>query len=105
MKETIEERVRRAYQSGYHDGLKRSKEGEKFPDGVDWHIIAVECDCVQEQLPTADNAGEDVNLYEKLDKLKHDNKDKCSGCGKHKKIFYIDGNMASKREDWKPKEN
>ncbi len=104
-KDNIQERVRRAYQSGWDAGLKRGKEGEKFPDGVDWHIIAVDCDCGQEQLPTADNAGEDINLYEQLEELKRDNKEKCSGCGKHKKIFFIDGNMASKKEGWKPKEN
>lgn len=105
MENPIQERVRRAYQSGYDRGLKRGEEGTKYPDGVDWHIIGTSCDCTNEVLPVADNAGEDIFLHEELKELREMYKEKCTHCGEHTKIFYEDGNMASKKEGCKPKEN
>jgi hypothetical protein len=84
-----------AYRKGYEAGKKHKE--TKFPDGVDWHIIGTRCDCQEEIIPVADNAGEDIYLYEKLDKLKEMYKDKCDGCHKFVKIFHVEGNMASKK--------
>jgi len=88
-----------SYELGYQIGLKRGKEGDKFPDGVDWHIIGTHCNCTDETIPVADNAGEDINLYEKLNYLKRElYKEPCEVCGKHVRVFYVEGNMASKRK-------
>jgi hypothetical protein len=96
----MKEEAREAWKAGYAAGLKRGQEGEKFPQGVDWHIIGTECDCQHEVLPVADNAGEDINLYEEMKYLREVTyKDKCEGCGKWVKIFYEDGNMASKKHE------
>ncbi len=97
----IQERVKRAYQSGFGNGLQRGMGGEKYPDGIDWHIIGTSCICMTQTLPVADNAGEDIFLFEEMSRLREN---KCDGCGKYRKVFYEDGNMASKKEGWKPKE-
>lgn len=85
------------YKKGFAAGKKRGEEGSKYPDGVDWHVIGTSCDCMHEVIPVADNAGEDIFLYEKLAELREMYKEKCEDCGKSVKIFYEDGNMASKR--------
>lgn len=90
----MKQETHEAYKNGYEAGLKRGKEGTAFPDGVDWHIIGTECDCMTQTLPVADNAGEDINLYEEMNELR---REPCENCGKYLKVFYEDGNMASKK--------
>ena len=93
-----EQAILKAFNEGYRKGFKRGAEGSAFPDGVDWHIIGTLCDCQSEVIPVADNAGEDIKLYEKLDELRNEiYKDKCETCHKFVKVFYEEGNMASKR--------
>lgn len=98
MENKIQERVRRAYQSGYEHG-KKAKETE-YPDGVDWHIVGITCDCGQEVCPVADNAGEDIKLYELLAEYRGK---KCEVCGKFYRLPVEEGTMASKKEGWSPK--
>lgn len=65
----------------------------KFPDGIDWHILGIDCKCGQDILPVADNAGEDINLYEKMEEYRGK---KCEGCNSYFKLIVEEGNMASK---------
>lgn len=87
-----------AYKAGYNAGKRRGEEGPKFENGVDWHVLGVNCDCGQEIIPCADEAGEDIVLYERMAEYRGK---KCENCSKYFRMVVEDGNMASKRAEEK----
>lgn len=95
MKEPIQERVRRAYQSGFEAGKKQGLEGEKYLNGVDWRILGVNCGCSQEIIPCPDEAGEDLVYWERRRNFQGKS---CELCGKKYTFVTEEGNMASKRQ-------
>ena len=50
----------------------------KFPDGVVWNTLGVDCKCGQEIIPVADNKGEDCNLRDEMDLYRGS---RCTVCG------------------------
>jgi len=100
MENPIQERVRRAYQSGFEAGKKTKEADRHYENGVDWRILGVNCDCEHQIIPCADEAGEDSLYWER--RKEYQGK-KCETCGKFYKILTEEGNMDSKKSDWKPK--
>lgn len=39
----------------------------RFPDGVSYHFVVIECDCERTELCVADNKGEDCNAEDTAD--------------------------------------
>ena len=97
MKElSTQEKIVAAYKKGFDAGKRRGKEGSRFPDGVDWHIVGITCDCGQDICPVADNADEDIKLNELLDEWRGK---PCGVCKKFYRLYIEEGNMASKRKE------
>lgn len=94
----IQERVRRAYQSGFDAGKKAGESGEKYKNGVDWRILGANCSCGQETIPCPDEAGEDIVYWERRKQYQGQI---CKGCNKPYSLVTEEGNMASKKEGWK----
>lgn len=92
---TQQEKVERAYQSGFKAGKRRGEEGEKYVNGVDWRILGVTCDCGQEIIPCADEMDEDIVYWERRKEYQGQ---KCEVCDKFYRIVTEEGNMASKRK-------
>jgi hypothetical protein len=54
----------------------------RFPDGVDYNYVIVECDCYRHEECVADNKDEDCNLYERLKELRFEKGAQCKVCNK-----------------------